>query len=76
MTGVLNTDGVIGKLTTLEYLNSVPFKLINQLKVNMERFRWLPLHVTEKYIIINIANFELDLIDGNRYPYFDESHRG
>ena len=59
----LNTDGVIGK-ATLDDLNSLPFKLINQLKVNMERFRWLPLQVTEKYIIINIANFELDLIEG------------
>lgn len=59
----LNTDGVIGK-ETLEDLNSVPFKLINQLKVNMERYRWLPLQVTEKHIIINIANFKLDLIEG------------
>jgi murein L,D-transpeptidase YcbB/YkuD len=30
----------------------------------MERYRWLPLQVTEKYIIINIANFKLDLIAG------------
>jgi murein L,D-transpeptidase YcbB/YkuD len=59
----LNKDGEIGKLT-LEYLNSVPLKLINQLKVNMERFRWLPLQLTEKHIIINIANFKLDLIEG------------
>jgi murein L,D-transpeptidase YcbB/YkuD len=59
----LNADGVIGK-TTLEVLNNMPDKLINQLKVNMERFRWLPLQVSEKYIIVNIANFELDLIKG------------
>lgn len=59
----LNADGVIGK-STLEDLNSLPFKLISQLKVNMERYRWLPLQVTEKYIIINIANFKLDLIAG------------
>jgi murein L,D-transpeptidase YcbB/YkuD len=59
----LNTDGVIGK-TTLEDLNSLPYKLISQLKVNMERYRWLPLQITEKYIIVNIANFKLDLIVG------------
>ncbi|TSA27782.1 MAG: hypothetical protein D4R67_05500 [Bacteroidetes bacterium] len=59
----LNSDGVIGK-GTLEALNNKPDKLIDQLKVNMERLRWLPLKVTEKYIIINIANFELDLIEG------------
>jgi murein L,D-transpeptidase YcbB/YkuD len=59
----LNTDGVIGK-TTLEDLNNLPCNLISQLKVNMERFRWLPLQVTEKHVIINIANFRLDLISG------------
>lgn len=59
----LNTDGVIGK-ATVEYLNCLPLKLIGQLKVNMERFRWLPLQVTRKHIIINIANFKLDLITG------------
>jgi len=59
----LNNDGVIGKVT-LENLNSLPYKLISQLKVNMERYRWFPLQVTEKYIIVNIANFKLDLIAG------------
>jgi len=59
----LNADGVIGK-GTREALNNKPEKLIDQLKVNMERLRWLPISLTEKYIIINIANFELDLIEG------------
>ena len=59
----LNPDGVIGK-GTLEALNSKPEKIINQLKVNMERFRWLPLQLTEKYIIVNIANFRLDQLVG------------
>lgn len=59
----LNTDGVIGK-STLEYLNCLPLTLIGQLKVNMERFRWLPTQVTGKHIIVNIANFKLDLIMG------------
>ena len=59
----LNSDGVIGK-ATLEDLNSLPYKLVSQLKVNMERYRWMPLQVTEKYIIVNIANFKLDLIEG------------
>lgn len=59
----LNTDGVIGK-TTLEYLNCLPMKLIGQLKVNMERFRWLRPQEEGKHIIVNIANFRLDLIKG------------
>jgi murein L,D-transpeptidase YcbB/YkuD len=59
----LNTDGVIGK-ATLEYLNCMPIKLIGQLKVNMERFRWLRPQAEEKHIIVNIANFRLDMIKG------------
>jgi murein L,D-transpeptidase YcbB/YkuD len=59
----LNADGVIGK-ATLEFLNCLPLKLIGQLKVNMERFRWLPPQVDAKHIIVNIANFKLDLIAG------------
>jgi L,D-transpeptidase YcbB len=59
----MNADGAIGK-STLEDLNSLPSKLIDQLKVNMERFRWLPLQLTGKYIIINIANFKLDYVSG------------
>lgn len=59
----LNSDGVIGK-STLGYLNCLPLTLIGQLKVNMERFRWLPLQATGKHIIVNIANFQLDLITG------------
>jgi len=60
----LNTDGVIGKIT-IEYLNFLPLKLIGQLKVNMERYRWLPMQVPGKHIIVNIANFRLDLITGD-----------
>ena len=59
----LNTDGVIGK-GTLECLNYPPSRLIDQLKVNMERFRWLPSPAIEKHIVVNIANYRLDLIAG------------
>jgi murein L,D-transpeptidase YcbB/YkuD len=59
----LNCDGVIGK-STFEMLNSLPYTLIGRLKVNMERYRWLPLPVSGKYIIVNIANFRLDMISG------------
>jgi L,D-transpeptidase YcbB len=60
----LNTDGVIGK-ETLKCLNFPPSGLADQLKVNMERFRWRPSPAAEKRIVVNIANCRLDLIDGN-----------
>ncbi len=59
----LNTDGVIGK-ETLKCLNFPPSRLADQLKVNMERFRWLPSETAEKRIVVNIANCRLDLIEG------------
>jgi len=59
----LNTDGVIGKGTLLA-LNTKPNALINRLKVNMERFRWLPLNEPRKYLMVNIVSFDLVLIDG------------
>ena len=59
----LNSDGVIGK-STLEDLNSKPDKLISRLKVNMERLRWLQINIKEKYIIVNIADFRLNMLNG------------
>jgi L,D-transpeptidase YcbB len=58
-----NDDGVIGKRTLLA-LNTSPYKLIGKLKVNMERFRWLPVQEPQKYLMVNIANFNLVLIEG------------
>jgi L,D-transpeptidase YcbB len=59
----LNPDGVIGK-GTLIALNTTPGELTNRLKVNMERFRWLPLHEPRKYLMVNIVNFDLVFIEG------------
>jgi L,D-transpeptidase YcbB len=59
----LNADGVIGKGTLLA-LNTSPHELISRLKVNMERFRWLPVHEPRKYLMVNIASFDLVLIEG------------
>jgi len=59
----LNADGVIGK-GTLRALNTNPLTLSNRLKVNLERFRWLPLHEPKKYLMVNIVNFDLLLIEG------------
>jgi murein L,D-transpeptidase YcbB/YkuD len=59
----LNSDSIIGK-GILAVLNIKPGELFNQLKVNMERVRWLPSQITGKHIIVNIASFELDLIEG------------
>ena len=55
----LIVDGVVGPLTT-DVLNSfTPQERIKKLIVTMERWRWMPEDLGEKYIRVNIANFEL-----------------
>ncbi len=60
----LNPDGVIGRMTT-EAMNIHPTKRIETIRVNMERIRWLPLKFPNRFILVNIANAELDLIEGS-----------
>jgi murein L,D-transpeptidase YcbB/YkuD len=60
----LDPDGALGP-STLAALN-VPLEArIRQIKVNMERCRWLPQDLGNRYIAVNIANFSLDVMEEN-----------
>jgi murein L,D-transpeptidase YcbB/YkuD len=59
-----NKDSVIGK-NFLSILSLKPSERIKTLRVNLERLRWLPSDFPEKYIIVNIANQQLDFIGNN-----------
>jgi len=61
----LDPDGLIGR-ETLAQLNTSVEQRINQVLINMERWRWLPGNLGERYILVNIANFELDVIDNGK----------
>jgi murein L,D-transpeptidase YcbB/YkuD len=56
------TDGKIGA-QTLTALNVPVENRIRQIEVNMERWRWCARDFGERYILINIANFELDVFE-------------
>ncbi|MBD3287548.1 L,D-transpeptidase family protein [candidate division KSB1 bacterium] len=58
----INADGVVGS-GTLELLNKPALYYIHKIAVNMERWRWLPSDLGERYIIVNIADFSLDVIE-------------
>lgn len=62
---VLKADGVIGP-QTLRALNVTVEERIRQIEVNMERWRWLPGNLGERYVLVNIANFVLQVVDGGR----------
>lgn len=62
----LNADGIIGK-NTREALNRTPQQKIQQLRVNMERLRWLPRELGDRYLLVNIAGFQLTAVEQERH---------
>ncbi len=61
----LVVDGAIGK-KTLEAMNIPVEQRIEQLKVNLERWRWLPKNLGERYVIVNAAGFYLTYYENNQ----------
>lgn len=58
----LDTDGKIGRLT-LAALNATVADRILQIEANMERWRWLPYRLEDRYIMVNVADASLEGID-------------
>jgi murein L,D-transpeptidase YcbB/YkuD len=56
-------DGVVGPATIGE-LNVRPEERIRQIEVNMERWRWLHETMGDRHIFVNVANFELGVVEG------------
>lgn len=54
----LEPDGVVGK-RTLAQLNRRAIDRIDQLRVNLERWRWMPEDIGARHIRVNIADFSL-----------------
>ena len=54
----LKQDGIVGP-RTLEMLNTPIQKRIRQIELNMERWRWFPRNIGNRYLIVNIADFKL-----------------
>jgi murein L,D-transpeptidase YcbB/YkuD len=61
----LKADGMAGS-ATLNALNVPLEERIRQIELNMERLRWVLGNVEQRSIVINIANFELDVIESGK----------
>ncbi len=61
----LAEDGIVGP-NTLTELNVPVEKRIEQIKINMERYRWLPQNIGPRYIQVNIPSFHLDVIQNGK----------
>ncbi|MEE4242734.1 MAG: L,D-transpeptidase family protein [Desulfopila sp.] len=54
----LKSDGVIGRMTLAE-LNVTPAERVDQIVINMARWRWQSRNPGKEYVLVNIANFQL-----------------
>ncbi len=60
----LFADGVVG-LKTQKFLNISADKKISIIRLNLERMRWLPRDLGEKYLLINVPEYRLRLYENN-----------
>jgi murein L,D-transpeptidase YcbB/YkuD len=58
----LQVDGIIGP-STREELNVSVEKRIDQLEINLERYRWISDNLGPRYIRINIPAYELNVVE-------------
>ncbi|HEX6640292.1 MAG TPA: peptidoglycan-binding protein, partial [Thermoanaerobaculia bacterium] len=61
----ITVDGIVGP-ETLRELNVSADDRARQIAANMERWRWMPEDLGPSYVVVNIAAFRLDVIEGNR----------
>ncbi|MEJ2686552.1 MAG: L,D-transpeptidase family protein, partial [Gammaproteobacteria bacterium] len=58
----LNADGIVGPLTRAA-LNVPAAARVEQIRLNMERSRWLPRDLGNRYVMVNMAGFQLRVLD-------------
>ena len=58
-------DGVVGPRTQ-KMLNMSLQKRIRQIELNMERWRWVPRNIGNRYLMVNIADFKLWVTENHR----------
>lgn len=61
----LEPDGIVGA-NTIEWLNKTWAQRMRQVKVNLERWRWMPDDLGQRRIEVNIAGFRVDIMEGDR----------
>jgi murein L,D-transpeptidase YcbB/YkuD len=57
----LDADGAVGR-KTLEVLNVAAEQRVDQIRVNLERARWIMRDLEPEFVIVNIAGFRVRLI--------------
>jgi murein L,D-transpeptidase YcbB/YkuD len=58
----LEADGAVGP-ATVEALNVSATRRAQQIELNLERWRWLPQDLGDRHILVNIAGFDLRVVE-------------
>jgi murein L,D-transpeptidase YcbB/YkuD len=61
----LKADGIVGP-ETVQALNVPAEKRVRQLEINLERLRWSFRNLGERYILVNIADYHLFVVEHGR----------
>ncbi len=61
----LEPDGVVGTQTAAA-LNVPAGSRLIQIRANLERWRWITQDLGQEYILINVADFRLGVVEGDR----------
>ena len=63
----LADDGVIGPALVSEM--NVPIEArLAQIRLNLERWRWLPRELGDRYVLVNIPEYRLEVWEGDKVP--------
>jgi L,D-transpeptidase YcbB len=60
----LDADGIAGPATLRELNTPVKMRIL-AVELNLERWRWLPQDLGEKHILVNIAGFDVRVVESN-----------
>lgn len=64
----LKMDGIVGRQTRAA-MNVTVSQRIKQIQYNMERWRWLPKQLGQRYIMVNTAGFNLTVVDNDEIRF-------
>ena len=62
----LNADGIMDAATRAE-LNVSAERRVEQLELNLERWRWLPQDLGRRYLLVNIPAFKLEVVEDEAF---------
>ncbi len=68
----LNQDGAIGK-GTLGAMNVTVEERINDIRVNMERARWVMHHLPDDFLVVNIAGYNVRRVINDSIVYYSRA---